>query len=100
MTDVTSPLQGTIVRFEVGEGDAVRAGQQAIVIESMKMEHVVAPDVSGIVRRVVVAVGDTVVPGQVLLVVEEAEVEAAGDTAEREHDLDAVRSDLAEVLAR
>ena len=100
MTDVTSPLQGTIVRVEVGEGDLVRAGQQAVVIESMKMEHVVAPEVSGIVRRVVVAVGDTVLPGQALLVVEESDVDIAGDETEQARDLDAVRPDLAEVLAR
>src|SRR5437899_2849934 len=100
MTDVTSPLQGTIVRVEVGEGDLVRAGQQAVVIESMKMEHVVVPEVSGIVRRVVVAVGDTVLPGQALLVVEESDVDIAGDETEQARDLDAVRPDLAEVLAR
>ena len=79
MTDVTSPLQGTIVRVEVEEGDLVRAGQQAVVIESMKMEHVVVPEVSGIVRRVVVAVGDTVLPGQALLVVEETDVVATDE---------------------
>ena len=34
------PLQGTIVSIDVGEGDPSRAGQQLLVMEAMKMEHV------------------------------------------------------------
>ena len=39
---VAAPLQGTIVTIDVKEGEIVRPGQQLAVIESMKMEHLVA----------------------------------------------------------
>src|SRR5256885_2169283 len=44
---VEAPMQGTIVSVDVGDGDAVRAGQQLLVIESMKMEHVIAAEAAG-----------------------------------------------------
>src|SRR5437899_1074751 len=66
----------------------------------MKMEHVVAAEVSGVVREVAVAVGDTVLPGQALLMVEEAEIAAAADPTEAATVTDQVRADLAEVVER
>lgn len=38
---VVSPMQGTVVSIEVAAGDAVSPGQPLVIIESMKMEHVV-----------------------------------------------------------
>ena len=63
MTPVTSPLQGTVVSVDVQEGDRVRTGQQLVVVESMKMEHVVSATVAGVVERIDVSVGDTVMQG-------------------------------------
>ena len=59
-TPVRAPMQGTIVSVEVNEGEAVTSGQQLIVIEAMKMEHVIAAPLSGVVRTIAVAQGDTV----------------------------------------
>ncbi len=42
-------MQGTVVSIDVGAGDAVRAGQQLVVLESMKMEHVIVAEWSGVV---------------------------------------------------
>ncbi|HEV3351553.1 MAG TPA: carboxyl transferase domain-containing protein, partial [Acidimicrobiales bacterium] len=64
---VEAPMQGTIVSVEVRPGDTVTAGQQLLVIESMKMEHVIASETSGEVTEIVVAPGQTVNPGDVLL---------------------------------
>jgi acetyl-CoA carboxylase carboxyltransferase component len=105
MTAVLSPLQGTVVSIEVAEGDAVRAGQSLVVIESMKMEHVVAAPFAGVVAGIPVAVGDTVMPDGVLVDVEEREGQARDDeapaTAEADVRTDAtVRADLAEVIER
>jgi acetyl-CoA carboxylase carboxyltransferase component len=104
MTPVPSPLQGTVVSVDVQEGDHVRAGQQLVVVESMKMEHVVSATVAGVVERIEVAVGDTVMPGDPLLFVTPA------DTSQREPERDhapaatsdtgTVRADLAEVMER
>jgi hypothetical protein len=40
-------MQGTIVSIDVRSGDLVRRGRQVIVMESMKMEHVIAAAESG-----------------------------------------------------
>ena len=65
-------MQGTIVSFDVREGDAVRQGQQLAVMEAMKMEHVIHSPISGIVRQITVAKGDTVFEGHPLVFIEEA----------------------------
>ncbi|MDH4148582.1 MAG: carbamoyl-phosphate synthase large subunit, partial [Acidimicrobiia bacterium] len=71
---VAAPLQGTIVSLAVAVGDEVAAGQQVLVMESMKMEHVVTATVSGVVRELGVEAGDAVYEGHPLLFVEEGEV--------------------------
>jgi pyruvate/2-oxoglutarate dehydrogenase complex dihydrolipoamide acyltransferase (E2) component len=48
---VPAPMQGTIVSVTVREGETVRAGAtRLLVMEAMKMEHVIQARVSGIVR--------------------------------------------------
>src|SRR5207237_1553881 len=78
---VEAPMQGTIVSVDVRGGDAVRAGQQLLVIESMKMEHVIAADVGGLVAEVAVAAGETVLPGDVLVRIELSAVAATAAEA-------------------
>jgi acetyl/propionyl-CoA carboxylase alpha subunit/acetyl-CoA carboxylase carboxyltransferase component len=97
---IPSPIQGTIVTIETREGDLVRAGQPLLVMEAMKMEHVIAVNASGIVRRIGVGIGDTVVEGHPLVFVEEAEVAPESTEASAEIDLDRVRADLREVKDR
>src|SRR5262245_50424425 len=101
MHPVPSPLQGTVVSIDVGEGDAVRVGQQLVVLESMKMEHVVAAEWAGTVTGVAVAVGQTVMPGEPLVLVEPGPgAGGVGDAVGTTVDLDHERADLAEVLER
>jgi acetyl/propionyl-CoA carboxylase alpha subunit/acetyl-CoA carboxylase carboxyltransferase component len=99
-TAIRAPMQGTIVSVEVNEGEAVTSGQQLIVIEAMKMEHVIAAPLSGVVRTVAVASGDTVPEGCALLFIEAAEVDAASSAKSTSVDLEYVRPDLAEVMER
>src|SRR4051812_15587848 len=98
MEPVTSPLQGTVVSIDVAPGDIVRPGQPLLVLESMKMEHVIAADFGGVVATIAVAAGDTVLPGDALVFVEPGTTTTsdAGPVAAA-IDLDAVRADLAEV---
>ncbi|MEA3020926.1 MAG: hypothetical protein QOI47_2450, partial [Actinomycetota bacterium] len=56
MQPVVAPMQGTVVSIDVGVGDVVGAGQQLVVLESMKMEHVVRTDAAGVVTGIPVAV--------------------------------------------
>ena len=68
---IASPMQGTVLRVEVGEGDAVAAGQVLVIVEAMKMENEIRAHVPGVVRELAVAVGDSVRSGQPLLRVSE-----------------------------
>jgi acetyl/propionyl-CoA carboxylase alpha subunit/acetyl-CoA carboxylase carboxyltransferase component len=97
---VAAPLQGTLVSIEVQQGQPVRAGQALLVMEAMKMEHVIESPVAGIVAGVTVAVGDAVVEGHELVFVEESEVELDEEAAGEAVDLDHIRPDLAEVRER
>ncbi|HTY53802.1 MAG TPA: carboxyl transferase domain-containing protein [Candidatus Binataceae bacterium] len=97
---IKAPMQGTIVSIDVAAGESVRRGRALLVMEAMKMEHVIEASSSGVVRGFGVAVGDAVFEGHPLVFIEEAEVEAADAAATKEIDLDRVRADLAEVNQR
>jgi biotin carboxyl carrier protein len=60
-------MQGTVLRVEVAEGDAVAAGAVLVIVEAMKMENEIRAHVAGVVRDLGVAVGDSVRSGQPLL---------------------------------
>jgi len=95
-----APLQGTIVGLSVAAGDKVRAGQPILVMEAMKMEHVIEANVSGILRAFAIAAGDTVFEGAPLAFIEEADVGGSAAATEEAFDPDAIRPDLAELYAR
>jgi acetyl-CoA/propionyl-CoA carboxylase biotin carboxyl carrier protein len=65
-TAVTAPMQGTIVRVAVADGQAVARGDLVAVLEAMKMENRVLAHRPGIVRGVAVAPGASVGPRTVL----------------------------------
>jgi acetyl-CoA/propionyl-CoA/long-chain acyl-CoA carboxylase, biotin carboxylase, biotin carboxyl carrier protein len=67
---VTVPMQGTIVKVLVSEGDEVEAGQTVCVLEAMKMENNIAADKSGTVKDVKVTAGQSVGSGDVVVVIE------------------------------
>jgi acetyl/propionyl-CoA carboxylase alpha subunit/acetyl-CoA carboxylase carboxyltransferase component len=97
---LAAPMQGTIVSIAVREGDGVRAGQQVLVMEAMKMQHVINADTSGIVRALTVSGGDTVFEGHPLAFIEAAEIDGDAEDVDEALDLDAIRPDLAEIVAR
>ncbi|HEY8217425.1 MAG TPA: acetyl-CoA carboxylase biotin carboxylase subunit [Acidimicrobiia bacterium] len=67
---VAAPMQGTIVKVLVAEGDTVESGQALLVLEAMKMENHINAERGGTVREIRVAAGDTVGTGDVLVVIE------------------------------
>jgi acetyl-CoA carboxylase carboxyltransferase component len=97
--DTVAPMQGTVVLVSVKPGDQVKAGQQLVVLESMKMEHVVAAPVAGRVTGVGVEPGETVKRDQVLVSVQPGVV-IEEHAAPAEYTSPAIRPDLAEVLGR
>ncbi|WP_159775893.1 acetyl-CoA carboxylase biotin carboxylase subunit [Streptomyces sp. HM190] len=77
---LTAPMPGTVTVVKVAVGDEVSAGQSLLVVEAMKMEHVIAAPHAGTVTELDVAPGTTVAMDQVLAVVaphEEQDAEAA-----------------------
>ncbi|MCY3891386.1 MAG: acetyl-CoA carboxylase biotin carboxylase subunit [bacterium] len=68
--DVIVPMQGTIVKVMVAEGDTVEAGDPIVVLEAMKMENNVCAEKSGTVTEIKVAEGDSVGGGDVVAVIE------------------------------
>jgi acetyl-CoA/propionyl-CoA carboxylase biotin carboxyl carrier protein len=67
---VVSPMPGTVTVVEVVEGQQVSAGDRLVVVEAMKMEHVLTAPVDGVVHRLRAVAGSTVARDAVLLTVE------------------------------
>ena len=97
---VRAAMPSTMVAVAAVVGDDVLTGQELIILNAMKMEHVVKAPVSGKVFELNVAEGDTVPEGTVLLVIEEGGVEGEASRADLDLDLDTPRPDLAEVIRR
>ena len=97
---LVAPLQGTVVLLPVPVGGAVSAGTVVVVLESMKMEHVVRSPVSGTLTYLDVDVGGLVADGTPLAVVEAGEATDGPVGGAEVVDLDRIRPDLAELLAR
>ena len=64
---VTSPMQGTIVKVAVSDGQSVNQGDLVIVLEAMKMEQPLTAHKSGTVTNLTAQIGTTVPSGTVLL---------------------------------
>ena len=63
---LTSPMQGTIVKVAVADGDAVQTGDLVVVLEAMKMEQPLTAHRTGIVKNLSAQVGATVTSGSTL----------------------------------
>jgi len=67
---VEAPMPGTIVRYEVAEGDTVTAGQTVVILEAMKMENALPAPADGTIASLTKAKGETVKRGEVLAVIQ------------------------------
>ncbi|MFE9765563.1 acetyl/propionyl/methylcrotonyl-CoA carboxylase subunit alpha [Streptomyces sp. NPDC005808] len=70
---LTAPMPGTVTVVKVAVGDEVAAGQSLLVVEAMKMEHVISAPHAGTVSELDVTPGTTVAMDQVLAVITPAE---------------------------
>lgn len=58
MTIVKASMAGTVWKILVAEGEQVTAGQDVVILESMKMEIPIAAEEAGTVKRIIAAEGD------------------------------------------
>ncbi|WP_030179856.1 biotin carboxylase N-terminal domain-containing protein [Streptomyces violaceorubidus] len=78
---LTAPMPGTVTVVKVAVGDEVSAGQSLLVVEAMKMEHVVSAPHAGTVAELDVAPGTTVAMDQVLAVIAPTDGAAEEETS-------------------
>ncbi len=71
-TGLSSPMQGTVVKIAVEEGQSVEAGDLIIVLEAMKMEQPLSAHKSGVIKNLKAVIGETVASGTVLCDIIEA----------------------------
>jgi acetyl-CoA/propionyl-CoA carboxylase biotin carboxyl carrier protein len=64
--DLTSPMQGTVIKIAVTENQHVEQGDLIVVVEAMKMEQPLIAHKSGVVKNLQIEVGQTVSSGALL----------------------------------
>jgi acetyl-CoA/propionyl-CoA carboxylase biotin carboxyl carrier protein len=64
---LSAPMQSTVVKLAVSEGDRVEAGDLVLVLEAMKMEQPMTAHRSGVISGINVEVGATISAGTKLL---------------------------------
>lgn len=64
-----APMQGTVVKIAVNEGDTVNKGDLVFVLEAMKMEQPLTAHKSGKISKLVVEIGETVASGTSLCLI-------------------------------
>ena len=95
-----APMQGVVVEILVAPGTVVTAGTEVVILEAMKMHHVVAAPQACVIRAIPVAIGDLVEEGQPVSYAGPAPGDAGEAAAGQVTDPDHVRDDLQESIDR
>ena len=64
-------FRSKIIALKVKVGDKVKAGQEVVILEAMKMENSITSDVAGTIKQILVQEGDNVATDAILVEVEE-----------------------------
>ncbi|MFG2528005.1 acetyl/propionyl/methylcrotonyl-CoA carboxylase subunit alpha [Streptomyces sp. NPDC048516] len=78
---LAAPMPGTVTVVKVAAGDEVSAGQGLLVVEAMKMEHVISAPHAGTVTELDVTAGSTVAMDQILAVITPHEAPGQADAS-------------------
>ncbi|MGI1677145.1 MAG: ATP-grasp domain-containing protein [Cellvibrionaceae bacterium] len=97
---VSSPLQGTIVSLQVKVNDSINKGDELLIIESMKMEHVITAKISGKITQIATNAGETLFENTPLLSITPSEDQNVKNIETEVQDPHKIRPDLQEVIDR
>lgn len=64
---VITPMPGKVIKLYVAAGETVTKGQSLLIVEAMKMEHVIRAPLDGVVEDVFFGEGDFVSEGKALV---------------------------------
>ena len=67
---ISAPMPGKILAVEVSEGQAVKRGDNLLILEAMKMQNEIKAPRDGIIKALFVTPGKAVTSGEVLLIIE------------------------------
>ena len=68
---IIAPLPGKVIDIKVQVGQVVKAGEEVVVLEAMKMENSITSDYTGVVKQILVAVGDNLATDAVILEIDD-----------------------------
>jgi acetyl/propionyl-CoA carboxylase alpha subunit/acetyl-CoA carboxylase carboxyltransferase component len=97
---VYAPMAGRVVGIDVEIGAAVSAGQACVILDAMKMEHLVSAPLNGRVVDIRVTSGAIAQEGQVLILIEPDLTRNDDPATQSGIDLDLVRADLQAYFTR
>jgi acetyl-CoA carboxylase biotin carboxyl carrier protein len=69
-TEIKAPMTGKIISIVVNAGDEVKAEDEVVIMDAMKMEIPVYAPVDGVIKEIKVKEGDSVKTDQILIVLE------------------------------
>lgn len=96
----SAPMQGTVLALSVQVGDAVASGAELLVMDAMKMEHVIEAPCSGVIREIEIAPGQALFADHPLMLIEQSDAPTDANETSEIIDLDAIREDLQEAIDR
>lgn len=69
-TNIISPIPGRIFKINVKQGDKIKKGEIAIVIDAMKMENNIVSKKDAVVKKILVSLHDMIEAGSPLIEIE------------------------------
>ena len=63
-------MPGTVIRYEVQEGDKVKSGDTVVMLEAMKMENAIPSPADGVVKKCNYGSGSSVKKGDVFAIID------------------------------
>jgi len=97
---LTAPVSAAVISVEVAPGDIVAEDQTLVVLEAMKMQHVVQAERNGKIVSILVREGDVVDAGDPVAYFAESDTQGSSEVVQEDVDPSYVRPDLANVLHR